>query len=80
MKKEQLQKQTYSLKVEVMLPADFSFKVEAENEQEALNMLSSCMKNAKFSLAPRFKINQATPRKIKVYKFGTMNLVATKKL
>jgi hypothetical protein len=74
-KKEEIKKQFYDIKLEVLVPTTFTFRVEAENEDKAVENINKLKpKNIK----PDY--NKKINLKASVYQAGTHMLKLTKVL
>lgn len=73
------QKQYYTIKVEALVPAEVVYKVLASNPQEALQMIEK-PDGVKFIQPPvRYVLARLRKLGAKLYNYGTLNMLATKK-
>lgn len=70
------EKQWYSVKLEVMVPAEITYRILATDESEAIQL---SLKQSP-SEPPRFRLPQMKRLSAKVYKAGTSLLKLSKKL
>lgn len=73
--KEEKDKQKYTIKVDILIPAVLTYQIEAESPKEALEQIERTNKTSKLDIVHsghKIKI------KAKVYKSGTTTLHMTK--
>lgn len=72
------QKEYFTVKLDVMVPAELSFRVYAEDAAEAKEMAEKLNNLSLMNRQPKLQLARAQKRNIKVYKYGTLNLLLTK--